>query len=188
MFLKISKNSQENTYVRVSFLIKLQDLTGFYFCVDPEAVVWRFFLKTEQNSTKTRGWCFIIINLRNNYIFNDGKYSRNCPHSFISFLLHYKYSAWSVVLNKHLRINWNVFNGVNGLKDFKTTSPLFIMQPTFWIITVSGEHLGFSEGRSPDFRKGANKYKRKRNKYKSYVGDNFLIIRSYKIRYVYDCR
>ena len=30
--------------------------------------------------------------------------------------------------------------------------------------------------------------KRKRNEYKSYIGENFLIIRSYKIRYTYGCR
>ena len=29
--------------------------------------------------------------------------------------------------------------------------------------------------------------KQKRNKYKSYIGDNFLITRSYKIRYTCDC-
>ena len=29
--------------------------------------------------------------------------------------------------------------------------------------------------------------KRKRNEQKSYIGDNFLITRSYKIRYTYDC-
>ena len=27
-----------------------------------------------------------------------------------------------------------------------------------------------------------------RNKYKSYISDNFLITRDYKIRYTYDCR
>ena len=36
--------------------------------------------------------------------------------------------------------------------------------------------------------KGQTNIKRKRNKYKSYIGDNFLIIRIYKIRYTYDCR
>ena len=30
--------------------------------------------------------------------------------------------------------------------------------------------------------------KRKRNEYKSYIGDNFLITRSYKIRYTDNCR
>ena len=52
----------------------------------------------------------------------------------------------------------------------------------------TGAHLGFSEGRGPNFRKGANQYKMKRNKYKSYIGDTFLTIRSYKIRNTYDCR
>ena len=49
-------------------------------------------------------------------------------------------------------------------------------------------HLGFSESRGPNFRKGANQYKTKRNEYKSYIGDNSLIIKSYKIRYTYDWR
>ena len=30
--------------------------------------------------------------------------------------------------------------------------------------------------------------KRKRNEIKSYIGDNFLIFRSYEISYTYDCR
>ena len=30
--------------------------------------------------------------------------------------------------------------------------------------------------------------KRKRKEYKSYIGDNFLITRSYKIKYTYDYR
>ena len=30
--------------------------------------------------------------------------------------------------------------------------------------------------------------KRKRNEFKSYIGDNFLITRSYKIRHTYDYR
>ena len=55
----------------------------------------------------------------------------------------------------------------------------------------SGTYLGFSEGSGPNFRKGTNQQtdiKQKRNKYKSYISDNFLVIRSYKIRYTYDCR
>ena len=30
--------------------------------------------------------------------------------------------------------------------------------------------------------------KQKRNEYKSYIGDNFLLTKSYKIRYTYDYR
>ena len=36
--------------------------------------------------------------------------------------------------------------------------------------------------------KGQTNIERKRNEYKSYIGDNFLIIRRYKIRFTYDCR
>ena len=42
-------------------------------------------------------------------------------------------------------------------------------------------HLGFSERRGPNFKKGYINIKRKRNEYKSYIGDIFLIIRSFKI-------
>ena len=37
-------------------------------------------------------------------------------------------------------------------------------------------------------QKEQNNIKRKRNEYNSYIDDNFLIIRSFKIRYTYDCR
>ena len=60
-----------------------------------------------------------------------------------------------------------------------------------WILTdqtVSGAHLGFSEGRGPNLKKEQTNIKKKRNEYKSCTGDNFLIIRTYKIRYTYDCR
>ena len=56
------------------------------------------------------------------------------------------------------------------------------------VARVSGAHLGFSEGGRPNFRKEANQYKMKRNEYKSYIGDNILIISSYKIKYTYDRR
>ena len=56
------------------------------------------------------------------------------------------------------------------------------------LVTMSGAHLGFSEARAQTLEKGKTKMKRKRNEYKSYIGDNFLITRSYKIRYTYDCR
>ena len=36
--------------------------------------------------------------------------------------------------------------------------------------------------------KGETNKKKKKNECKSYIGDNFLIIRSYKISYTYDCR
>ena len=52
----------------------------------------------------------------------------------------------------------------------------------------AGAHLGFSEGRGPNFRKRQTNIKRKRNEYKSYIGNKFLIIRSYKIKYTYDYR
>ena len=42
--------------------------------------------------------------------------------------------------------------------------------------TCSGAHLGFSEGRGPNFRKGQTNVKRKRNKYKSYIGDTHMIV------------
>ena len=57
-----------------------------------------------------------------------------------------------------------------------------------WPMANTGLHLGFSEGRGPNFRKGANQYKTKKKQCKSYIGDNFLIIKSYKRRYTYDCR
>ena len=56
---------------------------------------------------------------------------------------------------------------------------------------ITGAHLEFSEGRSLNSTKGANLYKIKKEtniSHKSSIGDNFLIIRSYKIRYTYDCR
>ena len=42
-------------------------------------------------------------------------------------------------------------------------------------------HLGFSEAGVQTLEKGQINIKRKRNEYNSYIGDNFLIIRSYKI-------
>ena len=51
-----------------------------------------------------------------------------------------------------------------------------------------GAHLEFSEGRGPNFRKGANQYKTKKKRISVIPGHNFLIIRNYKIRYTYDCR
>ena len=42
----------------------------------------------------------------------------------------------------------------------------------------TGAHLRFSEGRGSNLRKGQANIKRKRNECKSYIGDNFLIIRS----------
>ena len=57
-------------------------------------------------------------------------------------------------------------------------------------------NLKISQARIKDFQrtgvqtleKGLTNIKRKRNEYKSYIGDSFLIIRNYKIRYTYDCR
>ena len=37
-------------------------------------------------------------------------------------------------------------------------------------------------------QKEQNNIKRKRNEYNSYIDDNFLIIRSFKIRHTYHCR
>ena len=56
------------------------------------------------------------------------------------------------------------------------------------MVLYSGVHLGFSEDRGLNFGKGANQYKKKKKRYKSSIGDNFLIIKSYKIGYTYDCR
>ena len=47
--------------------------------------------------------------------------------------------------------------------------------------TAAGAHLGFSEDRGPNFRKGETSVKRKRGEFNSYISDNFLIMRSYKI-------
>ena len=55
-------------------------------------------------------------------------------------------------------------------------------------LLFTGAHLGFSEGRVQTLEKGQTNIKPKINEYKSYISDNFLIIRSYKIRYTYDCR
>ena len=49
-------------------------------------------------------------------------------------------------------------------------------------------HLGFQRAGVQTLEKGQTIYKTKRNEYTSYIGDNFLIIRSYKIKYTYDCR
>ena len=38
------------------------------------------------------------------------------------------------------------------------------------------------------YKKGQTSIEQKRNEYKSYIGDNFLIIRRYKIMFTYDCR
>ena len=68
----------------------------------------------------------------------------------------------------------------------------FLKKKTFFLawdlVTTAGAHLGFSEGRGPGFRKGADQYKTKRNEHKSYISDNSLIIRTYKSRSTYDCR
>ena len=57
------------------------------------------------------------------------------------------------------------------------------------INTSLGARLRFSEGRFPNFRKGENKYKTKKKQIQVIYGwYNFLIIRSYKIRYAYGCR
>ena len=50
-----------------------------------------------------------------------------------------------------------------------------------WDKQSTGAHLEFSEGKGPNFKKGANQYKSKKKRIKSYIGDSFLIIRSYKI-------
>ena len=49
-----------------------------------------------------------------------------------------------------------------------------------WPNDNSGAHLGFSEGRGPNFRRGANQYKMKKN--------ISVIIRSYKISFTYNSR
>ena len=54
-------------------------------------------------------------------------------------------------------------------------------------VYISDAHLGFSGGRGVQtLEKGQTNIKRKRRECKSYIGDNFLIIRSYKIRYTHD--
>ena len=56
------------------------------------------------------------------------------------------------------------------------------------IMFCTSAHLGFSEGKVLNFRKGQSNLKQKRKAYKSYIGNNFLRIRSCKIGYTYDCR
>ena len=53
---------------------------------------------------------------------------------------------------------------------------------------ITDAHLGFQRAGAETLEKGQTNIKRKRNEYKSYIGDNFLITRSYKITYTYDCR
>ena len=50
------------------------------------------------------------------------------------------------------------------------------------ICILTGPHLGFSQGRVQTLQKEQTNVKRKRNEYNSYIGDNFLITKSYKIR------
>ena len=52
-------------------------------------------------------------------------------------------------------------------------------------ILETGAPLGFFEDKHPNIRKRENQYKTKNKQYKSYIGDNFLITRSYKIRHSY---
>ena len=59
------------------------------------------------------------------------------------------------------------------------------------IIILQARILDFQNAGVQTMEKGQTnikrKKKRKKAEYKVYTGDNFLIIRSYKIRYTYDC-
>ena len=43
------------------------------------------------------------------------------------------------------------------------------------IPATAGLHLGFLEGRGPDFEIGANQYKTKKKEFKSCIGDNLRL-------------
>ena len=71
-----------------------------------------------------------------------------------------------------------------------TTFCLFALIDKVYLVSfqplVSDAHL--QKAGVQTLEKEQTNIKWKRNKYKSYIGDNILIIRSYKIRYTYHCR
>ena len=59
VFLEISQNSQENTYTRVSFLIKLQDSACNFIKKETVAQVFLWILKKNLKFLKHLQWLFL---------------------------------------------------------------------------------------------------------------------------------
>ena len=68
------------------------------------------------------------------------------------------------------------------------TAYFLLMKGTLKRIASQARVLDFQRAGVQTLEKGHINIKRKRNEYKSYIGDNFLMIRSFKIRYTCGCR